>query len=388
MKKKIAILGSTGSIGKCLFNILKKDKNNIEITLVTANKNIKELIIQIKLFKIKNIIVTDYKNFLLIKKFFHKKKINIYNNFNMIDKIFNKKKIDYTMSAISGLDGLAPTLKMIKFTKKIAIANKESIICGWPLLKNELKKNKTKFIPVDSEHFSIYSLIGGLKNNNIEKIFITASGGPFNKYPLKKFKSIKLKSALIHPNWKMGKKITIDSATMMNKVFEVIEAKKIFDLNYKNLDILVHPKSYVHAVVKFKNGLTKILIHDTNMNIPIFNSLYENQNKEIKTNKLNFSVINNLSFEKIDIKKFPVIKILKNLPNNHSLFEVVIVSANDALVNLFLKKKIKFLDISRILLMIIMRQEFIKYKQIIPKKIDEILKLSEYVSLKINSLDI
>ena len=388
MKKKVAILGSTGSIGKSLINILKKDKKNIEIILLTANNNIRELIKQEKTFKVKNIIITNYIKFLYLKKIFNKKKINIYNNFDCMDKIFSKKKIDYVMNAVSGLDGLYPTLKIIKFTKKIAIANKESIICGWPLIKKLLLKNKTQFVPVDSEHYSIYSLIGSLKNNDIEKIYITASGGPFNSYPLSKFKSINIKSALKHPNWKMGKKITIDSATMMNKVFEIIEAKKIFDISYKKLVILVHPKSYVHAMVKFKNGLTKILIHDTNMTIPIFNSLYESNEKIIKTKKLDFSVINDLNFNSIDLKKFPVVKILNILPDNHSLFETVIVAANDTLVDMFLNKKIKFLDISKTLLKILKKKEFVKYKKVAPTKVSDIIELSEYVSLKVQSLSV
>ena len=386
MKKKIAILGSTGSIGKNLINILKKDKLNIEILLLSTNKNINELLKQIKIFKVKNVIVNDFKKYLYLKKILNNKNINIYNNFRYINKIFGKKKIDYTMSAISGLEGLDPTLRMIKFTKKIAIANKESIICGWPLITKKLLSNKTKFVPVDSEHYSIYSLIGGLKNSNIDKVFITASGGPFLNYPLNMFKSITVKSALNHPNWRMGKKITIDSATMMNKVFEIIEAKKIFGINYNDLKILVHSKSYVHALVKFKSGLTKILIHDTNMNIPIFNSLYENESKKIKNKELNFDILNNLNFENIDLKRFPVVQILKNLPNNSSLYETVIVSANDSLVNLFLNNKIKFIDISKILLKIIKNKEFLRYKRIIPKKIDDIVKLSNYVSLKINTL--
>ncbi len=388
MRKKIAILGSTGSIGKNLINVLKKDRNNFEIILITADKNINELLKQAQLFKIKNIIVTNYKKFLFLKKILNKKNINIYNNFDSLYEIFKKKKIDYVMNAISGLDGLEPTLKIIKFTKKIAIANKESIICGWPFIQRELKKSNTQFIPIDSEHYSIYSLIGDSKNTDIEEIYITASGGPFNDYPLKKFKSIKIKSALNHPNWKMGKKITIDSATMMNKVFEIIEAKKIFDINYNKLNILVHPKSYVHALIKFKNGLTKILIHDTDMTIPIFNSVYEKNKKAILTKKLNFSIINNLNFKKIDLKKFPVVKILEKLPNNHSLFETVIVAANDALVNMFLNKKIKFIDISKYLLKISKKSEFAKYKRILPKNVEDIVKLNKYVSLKIQSLSI
>ena len=388
MKKKIVILGSTGSIGKTLINILKKDKKNFEIVLLTVNKNIKELLKQVKIFNVKNIIVTNKKQYLTVKNNLKNKKINIYNNFSSITKILKKKNIDYTMNAISGLDGLNPTLKIIKFTKNIAIANKEAIICGWSLIKNELKKNKTEFIPIDSEHFSIWTLINKARNQDIEKIFITASGGPFHNYPLNKFQSITPKIALKHPNWKMGKKITIDSATLMNKVFEVIEAKKIFNFDYKKLNILVHPKSYVHAIVKFTNGLTKILIHDTNMTIPIFNSLYPNFQKKIESKDLDLSIINNLDFKKTNIKKFPVLKILNNLPNNHSLFETVIVSVNDKLVHMFLQNKIKFLDISRIMLKIINNKEFTKYKKIIPKNIEQITQLSHYVSLKIKSFRI
>tara|TARA_B110000037_G_C17066534_1_gene484054 strand:+ start:300 stop:1466 length:1167 start_codon:yes stop_codon:yes gene_type:complete len=385
MKKKIAILGSTGSIGKTLIDILKKDKKNFELRLITTNKNINELLKQIKFFDVKNVIVKDYKSYLKIKKILYKKKINIFNKFDSINKIFKNKKIDYSMSAISGLDGLDPTLKIIRYTKKIGIANKESIICGWSLINKELLKNKTKFIPIDSEHYSIYSLIGSLNNENIEEIYITASGGPFNKMPFKKFNTIKLKAALKHPNWNMGKKITIDSATLMNKVFEIIEAQKIFNLEYKKLKILVHSKSYVHAIVKFTSGITKILIHDTNMKIPIFNSLYEDNDNKIITRKLDFSIINNLNFENVNLKKFPVIKILNKLPSDNSLFETVIVAANDKLVNLFLNKKINFLDISRILLKITKEKEFLKYREIIPKNIEVIVKLSNYVSLKVDT---
>ena len=186
----------------------------------------------------------------------------------------------------------------------------------------------------------------------------------------------------------MGKKITIDSATMMNKVFEIIEAKKIFNLNYNKLKILVHPKSYVHAIIKFKNGLTKILIHDTDMSIPIFNSLYPPGLQQIKSKKLDFSIINNLDFQNIDIIKFPVVKILNKLPNKDSLFETIIVTANDNLVKMFLNNQISFLDISKILLRILKNKEFLKFKKIMPKNIGEITKLSNYVSLKINSMHI
>jgi 1-deoxy-D-xylulose-5-phosphate reductoisomerase len=292
------------------------------------------------------------------------------------------------MSSISGFYGLKPTLDVMNFTKIIAIANKESIICGWSLIKKKLDKYKVKFIPVDSEHFSIWSIIENQKSSNIEKIYLTASGGPFRKYPISKFKNITPKLALQHPNWAMGKKISIDSATMMNKVFEIIEAKKIFDFKYNQLKILIHPQSYLHAIVKFKNGLTKLLVHDTSMTIPIFNSLYPNFEKQINSKKLNIESLNKLNLTPVDKVKFPVVSIINQLGDSESLFETVIVSTNDILVNKFLKNEIKFTDISKMLLKFINLREFKKFKKIVPKNIVEIEKLADYVSLKINSMSI
>ena len=388
MNKKIIILGSTGSIGKTLLKILKNEKKNIKIELLTANKNYKELLKQVRLFNVKNLIVTDEKAYTKIKKKLIKKKVKIFNSFDSLKKILNNKKIDYTMSSISGMEGLYPTLEVIKFTKKIAIANKEAIICGWSLINKELKRNKTQFIPIDSEHFSIWSLMNNAKNKDIEKIFLTASGGPFINYNLNQFKFINKKKALKHPNWKMGQKITIDSATMMNKVFEVIEAKKIFNLDYNKLDIFIHTQSYVHAIVKFHNGLTKMLIHDTSMTIPIFNSLYPNFAKKIHSKNLNLNIINNLDFKKVNLSKFPSVKILKTLPKIDSLFETIIVTVNDNLVKQFLNDEIKFTDISKVLLKILKNKDFIKYKAIMPRNINDILKLSKYVSFKMKSLSI
>ena len=386
--KKIAIFGSTGSIGTSLLNIIKKNKKDFKIELLTADKDYKKLLKQAKFYNVKNIIITNNNSFLIASKLLKGNKIKIFNNFDSLNKIFDKKKkIDYSMCAISGFNGLKPTLAIIKFTKTIAIANKESIICGWNLIKKDLKKYKTNFIPVDSEHFSIWSLSNNNKNN-FEKIYITASGGPFRKLSLKKFKNISIKDALNHPNWSMGKKITIDSATMMNKVFEIIEAKKIFDLDYNQLEILTHPKSYLHAIVKFNNGLSKLLVHDTNMIIPIFNSIYFNTNKSLKSKNIDIEALNNLNLKKIDHIRFPVIKILNNLRNEDSLFETVIVSANDKLVKLFLSGKIKFTDISNILLKICDISQFNEFKSKKAKNIDEINDLADYVSLKIDTMSV
>jgi len=388
MKKKVAILGSTGSIGKNLINILKQDANNFEIILLAANTNYKQLLKQSKFLKVKNLIISDKKSFLKCKKENTFKGVNIYNNFLSFNKIF-KNKLDYTMCAITGIEGLDPTIRSIKYTKNIAIANKEAIICGWSLISKQLKKYDTNFIPVDSEHFSIWH---ALRNNNdkIEKVFLTASGGPFKDLALSKFKNIKINEALKHPNWKMGKKISIDSATMMNKVFEIIEAKNIFNIDYKYLSILIHPRSYVHALIKFKSGLINIIAHDTNMKIPIFNSLYldDLSKQKIKTNKIEVSILNKLDLNLANIKRFPCLKIINLLPKKTSLFETIIVSANDALVDSFLNKKIKFIEINKKLIKFINLKEFIKYKSISPDNIDQIIELNNYVRFKIKSKSI
>ena len=382
---KIAILGSTGSIGKTTINILKKNKKNFNIILLTTNNNYQELLKQVKEFKVQNLVINNKKHYSNLKKKLKNKKINIYNNFETFNKNFNQR-VDYTMCAISGLAGLKPTLDSIKFSKKIAIANKESLICAWNLIEKKLKKHKTKFIPIDSEHFSIWSLLNDSKNSKVEEIIITASGGPFLNLAFNKFKKIKPNAAINHPNWKMGKKISIDSATMMNKVFEVIEAQRIFNIDLNKFKILIHPKSYVHAIVKFTNGLTKILIHDTSMKIPIFNSIYSEKTKKIRTKKLNISNLNNLNFIKVDTKRYPSIKILKTIPKKISFYETVIVSANDELVDLFLEGKIIFQDIVKYLYKILQMKEFLKFKNRVPKKYEELIKLNNFVRLKIRSL--
>ena len=386
MKKKIAILGSTGSIGVNTLQIIKKDKKNFEITLLSTNKNLNKILKQAKEFKVKNILIRDLKTYQKAKLKLNKSNFKIYNDFNNLKKIF-KKKNDFIMSSITGLNGLEPTLKTIRFTKKILIANKEAIICGWNLIDRELKKYNTEFIPVDSEHFSIWSLLQNNKTQNIDKIYITASGGPFLKLPLNKFSKISIKKALNHPNWKMGKKISIDSATMMNKLFEIIEAKNIFNLEYKKIFALIHPKSYVHAIIKFKNGITKILIHETSMKIPIFNALYYNDlDKKISSKEIDINILNNLNLSKPNTKRFKAFEFIKMLPKKISLFETILITTNDEIVQLFLKNKISFREIVPTIYKIIKSKDFKKFKKIMPKNLDNITELSKFVRFKIQSI--
>lgn len=380
--KKIAVLGSTGSIGKTVLNIIKKDQKRFKIILLTANSNYKELLKQTKKFNVENVIINNNLAYVKFKRINKNKNLKIFRNFNDLKKIFTKK-IDYTMSSIVGIDGLEPTINIIRFTKTIAIANKESIICGWNLIDKELSRFQTKIIPVDSEHFSIwYSLNKNI--DNVDKIILTASGGSLIKKTNKQIKNIKINQVLTHPNWKMGRKITIDSSTLMNKIFEIIEARNFFKINLKKLDILIHPKSYVHAIIKFKDGMIKIIAHDTTMEIPIFNSIYYSDTKSYKKTKINLKNLNNLNFSKVNRNKFPSVKILEFLPSKMSFFDTIIVSANDELVRMYLKKEINYQDILKKLIFLLKSKEFKKYKNKLPASVTEVLDLDRYVRFKIN----
>ncbi len=376
MKKKICILGSTGSIGITTLNIIKRDKKNFNLILLSTNNNVEKIYRQAKEFKPKNIIILNKKKYSAWKNRFNNKKIKVYNNFKQFNKIF-KNRVDYTINAISGIDGLEPTIKIIKHTKKIAIANKESIICGWNLINKELKKYRTEFIPVDSEHFSIFKLIQNKNYKYIKKIIITASGGPFLNKKTKK--NIKISEALKHPNWKMGKKISIDSSTMMNKVFEVIEAKKIFNIGYDKIDILINPNSYIHASVIFNDGTIELLAHETKMEIPIINSIYGRHEVNYKTKNINLKKINDLNLSVPNLNKFKTLRILKFLPYKDTLFETIIITVNDELVDMFLNKKIKYDQMLLYLFKIINFKNFKKYCNVSPISIDQIYKTRNFV---------
>ena len=387
MKKRIAILGSTGSIGKYTLDIIRKDKKNFQIILLTANRNYKQLIKQANEFKVKNILIYDDKYYEYTKEKLKYKKINIFSRKNKLSEIFNRK-IDYTMSAISGLDGLKPTLEVIKFSKTIGIANKESIICGWYLIKKKLKKYNTKFIPIDSEHFSIWNLTREYSNNDIEEIILTASGGPLLNSSIRFQKTITPEKAVMHPNWKMGKKISVDSANLMNKIFEIMEANRMFNFDLEKYKILIHPQSYVHAIIKFKNGLIKMLLHDVDMKIPIFNSIYDDKLKYIASKKINSKTLNNLNFYEVDKTKFPSIKLLKKISKENTLYDTVITIANDELVKLFLQHKISLRQVVTNLVKIINLKEYKKYFSKKPTSLNEIHKVRKLVRLKTNGISV
>jgi 1-deoxy-D-xylulose-5-phosphate reductoisomerase len=379
MKKKICILGSTGSIGKFTLEIISKNKKDFDVILLSGNHNVKLLIAQAKKYKPRYI----YSNNLYFKenlKIFCKN-----NNINLIDdlSLLKKIKFDITVAAISGIAGLVPTINIIKFSKKILIANKESIICGWKFILKELKKYHCYFTPIDSEHFSILNLIENKDINSVKYIYLTASGGPFFEKRVN-LKKVTPSQAAKHPNWKMGKKISIDSANLMNKVLEVIEASLIFNLPVSKFKIIIHPQSLIHAIVEFKNGLSSMLHHYNDMKIPIANSLYNNF-YNYKNNDQEFLSLNQLTFVKANFKKNPSLKILKfnNILNENGF--ILINALNEILVQKFLENKITFTDITNKLLAILntnIVKNYLKNHQI--RHINDVFKVYNFSRRLVN----
>lgn len=376
MKKTICILGSTGSIGENTLSVLDSKKKLFKIVTLAADSNYKKIIFQINKYKPKEFVINNHKIFLKVKNKFKKKNIKIFNNYKHL-----KKKFDISIAAIPGIAGLKPTLILTKHSKKILIANKESIICGWYLINKIAKKNNTEIIPVDSEHYSIFELTKKYKDLEIEEIYLTASGGPFLNLPISRFKNIKPIDATRHPKWSMGKKISVDSSTLMNKVFEVIEASKIFPFaNYK-FKIIVHPQSLVHAIIKFKNGLFKMIQHPPDMKITLANAIYNGKIdfSEINQSYKKFTMYNikSLIFSKVDEKKFPVVKLLPKILKYPSA-PIIINGSNEVLVDEFLKKKITFSSIMVYLCSILKDKKFKKYASFKPNTLKKIYEIDNW----------
>ena len=385
IKKKISILGSTGSIGKSTLSVIKKNKKFFNVVLLSANNNYKKLIQQAKEFKVKNVIIYNQAFYKKVKKALKKNNTKVYSGDVKLNKIISGK-LDYTIAAIVGIAGLQPTIDSIKISKTVAIANKESIVCAWGILSKIIKKYKTKVVPVDSEHFSIMDLTKGFSNEEIEEIILTASGGPFLNLSQKKLHKVKPNQAVKHPNWKMGKKISVDSANLMNKVFELIEACHFFNFEKKKYKIMIHPQSYVHSIVRFKNGLIKMILYNPDMRIPISNIIYGKETCVSNVKKIDINKLNNLNFQNVNLKRFPSLKLFNKYLNLDNLTSTIVNASNEVLVNLFLSKKIGFLDIVETLMKILKDKDCKKYAIRKPKTVDDILEADSFARLKTISI--
>ena len=346
--KTIAILGSTGSIGTQALDIVKKSNNKFKVEYLSANSDYKTLFEQIKVFSPNYACINNEDSYRSLKNLLDKDSNTeiLFGEKENLDLISNSK-VDLILNAIVGVDGLKPTIAAIKSNIDIALSNKESLVLAGQLVTELANKNNTKIFPVDSEHSAIWQCLRGESSSEINKLILTASGGPFRKLKKEDFKHITIESALNHPNWKMGKKITIDSATMMNKGFEVIEAYWVFSISPEKIQVLVHPESIIHSMVEFNDKSIKAQIGLPDMKVPINYALNYPAHSFLDIESINFSKISKLTFENPNFEKFNCIKLAYDCLDMGGTAPAVLNAANDFLVDCFLNKRICFNDIPK-----------------------------------------
>ncbi len=342
--KKIAILGSTGSIGVTSLKVIRKNPERYKVVGLTAGRNIKLLFEQIKEFRPKAVAVLRKEDAEELKEAIGEK-VEVYYGEEGFIKIATMDVADTVISSITGAAGLLPTFFAIKAGKQIALANKETMVMAGSIVVKEAKKRGVSIIPIDSEHSAILQSLQGHPREDLRRIILTASGGPFRKLSLKEMENVTPEQALKHPNWNMGKKITIDSATMMNKGLEVIEAKWLFDLEIDQIDILIHPQSIIHSMVEYKDGAIIAQLGIPDMTIPISYALSYPHHIKNDLPPLDLEKIGVLSFEKPDLKKFRCIELAYSAIRIGGTMPAVMNAANEIAVEAFLNRQIKFLDI-------------------------------------------
>lgn len=381
--KKITILGSTGSIGTQSLEVIR-DLKDIEVVALSTNVNIDLLEKQIKEFHPKCVVVMDEKKAYELKHRLHSNTEVLAGLHGLID-IATLPEIDIVLTSVVGNIGLLPTIKAIQAGKDIALANKETLVTAGKLVMNEAIKYGVKIYPVDSEHSAIFQSLQGNAHNKISKLYLTASGGPFRKKTLEELKTVTVDEALNHPNWSMGKKITIDSATMMNKGLEVIEAKWLFDVEASDIHILVHPQSIVHSMVEYEDGAVIAQLGEPDMKVPIQYALTYPNRVANHFPKINFFERNKLEFEKPDTTKFTCINLAYDALQVGGDMPAVLNSANEAAVELFLSRKIKFLDISK-LIELAMNAYTVKYDYTLEDLVQSDLWSREFVVQKAKNI--
>jgi len=337
--KNISILGSTGSIGTQTLDIVKNNSDEFKIIGLTTNTNIELLKKQIIEFKPEVVAVMDNKKADELKQ---NVDINVYSGIEGIIKIATLDGADTVVNSLVGSIGVKPTIEAIKNKKNIALANKETLVTAGSIVMEEVRKNNVNFMPIDSEHSAIFQCINGEQIKDINKITITASGGPFRNYSKEQLENVTVQDALKHPTWNMGNKITIDSATLMNKGFEVIETHWLYGIDYENIDVVIHPQSIVHSMVEFKDHSTLAQMSIPDMKMPIQYALSYPKRFSLKTKKLNLTELKNLNFEKPNFDLFPCLKYAYEAGKIGGTLPAVLNAANEVAVYAFLDNKIKF----------------------------------------------
>ena len=349
--KNISILGVTGSIGTQALDVIKDKENEIELIGVTAHKNFEKLIEIIKEFNPKYVGITDEKCFEKVKCFCedNKKEVILYGGEGTLEKIATLDEIDTVLTSVVGIVGLKPTIKAIEAKKNIALANKETLVVAGDIVKTAAKKNNVKIVPVDSEHGAIFQCLQGNNRNEVNKIILTASGGPFRGKTRDDLKEITPKEALKHPKWNMGRKISIDSSTLVNKGLEVIEAHYLFDVDYEDIEVVVHPQSIIHSMVEYKDNSIIAQLGSTDMRLPIQYALTYPVRKKAVANPLDFRTLKELTFEQPDMETFRCLKLAYKAGKLGGNMTAIYNGANEIAVDLFLNNKIKYLQIEEII---------------------------------------
>lgn len=348
-KRHIAILGSTGSIGRQALDVVRQHKDLFEIELLTANNSSDLLIKQAIEFDVNSVVICNKEKYNEVNNALEPYDIKVFCGMDSICALASGENIDIVLTALVGFSGLMPTISAIKAGKTIALANKETLVAAGPIVMALAEKYKAAILPVDSEHSAIFQCLMGASGNRIRKIHLTASGGPFRTWSKGQIAIATKNEALQHPQWTMGAKITIDSATMMNKGFEMIEAKWLFDMEAEDIDIVIHPQSIIHSMVEFDDGAVIAQLGHPDMREPIQFALAFPERLSLNNKKLDFAQLGNLSFEKPDIDKFPCLNLAFKAIAKGGNIPCAMNAANEAAVAAFLKDKISFYKISEII---------------------------------------
>ncbi len=376
--KYISILGSTGSVGTQTLDVIRNNPSRFKIVGLTANNNIELLQKQIKEFKPKVVALMNEKKASELQK---KVNVKVYSGMEGIIEVACYSKTDTVVNSVVGSVGVRPTIEAVKNKKNIALANKETLVTAGIVVMKEIKKQKVKLTPIDSEHSAIFQCLNGENKKEINRLIITASGGPFKNYTKKQLTKITLKDALNHPTWSMGAKITIDSSTLMNKGFEVIEAHWLFDMPYEKIDVVVHPQSIVHSLVEFQDKSVIAQLGLPDMRVPIQYALSYPERIKNNLKQLQLADVQSLTFSKPNMENFPCLKYGFEVGKKDGTLPAVMNAANEVAVFFFLQGKIKYLNIAKIIYKMIS-----SHKNIQNPSLEEILKVDEEVKIKTREL--
>lgn len=359
-QKQIAILGSTGSIGRQALEVIAANRNRFQVYALTANNNVDLLVQQARTFTPNVVCIANEKHYATLKQQLEDLPIKVFAGSDAIDQVVQMQGVDIVLAAMVGYAGLKPTIAAIEAGKIIALANKETLVVAGELICDLANRHNVPILPVDSEHSAIFQCLAGEYNNSIERLILTASGGPFRQKSLDELKSVTPAQALKHPNWDMGAKITIDSATMMNKGFEVIEAKWLFGVNPKQIDVVVHPQSIIHSMVEFADGSIKAQLGMPDMRLPIQYAFTYPMRISSKFPRLDFSTYSQLTFEKPDTKRFRNLAFAYKAMESGGNMPCIVNATNEVVVAAFLENKIGFLQMSDIIETVMAKADFVK----------------------------